>query len=72
MKEIIAKLLNDLVNFKTLTVVMFVILSILLMNNMIHNDNTIFYITSYSVISLCYIYNGLNNNLRIKQEINIQ
>ena len=56
MKEIIAKLLNDLANFKTLTVVMFIILSILLTNNMIPNDNTIFYITIYALISLITIY----------------
>ena len=70
MKEIIAKLLSGLVNFKALTVVMFVILSVLVMNNKIPNDNAIFYIIICSVLSLSYIYNGLNNSLSIKQETN--
>lgn len=71
MKEIIAKLFSGLANVKTLTVVMFVILSILVMNNMLPNDNTIFYIIICPMISLFYIYNGLNSSLRIKQETNI-
>jgi hypothetical protein len=60
MNEIIAKLFG-LANFKTLTVVMFIILSILLTNNMIPNDNTIFYITSYTLIILFYVYNNPTN-----------
>ena len=60
MNEILAKLFG-LANFKTLTVVMFIILSILLTNNIIPNDNTIFYITIYALISLVYIYNNPTN-----------
>lgn len=72
MKEIIARLLSGLANFKTLTVVMFVILSILLMNNMIPNDYTIFYITIYSTITLYYTHNCLNDNFIIKMNTNMQ
>lgn len=71
MKEIIAKLFSGLVNVKILTVVMFVILSILVINNMLPNDNAIFYIIICSVFSLSYICNGLNNSHKIKLEANI-
>ena len=73
MKEIIAKLINDLANFKTLTIVMFIILPVLLMNNMIPTkDNSIFYYIICLTISVAYTYINLNNNFDIKQENNLQ
>ncbi len=56
MKNMIAKLISGLTNFKTLTVVMFIIFSILITNNMIPNDETIFYIVIYTIFILCYVY----------------
>ena len=69
MKYTIAKLLSGLTNLKTLTVVMFVILSILVMNNALPNDNTIFYITLYSSFSLFYIHSNLINNFQINKRL---